>query len=177
MCAAARICLAVALACSIARTADAQGSKSAALAKELSAALDAAKLDAIAAKDPSKPDVFYAALYFPAAQLLVVSAQYSAPLHMSELLAKKSYRDIYLDLFSASVAGTRVSVTDFGANGLVAEPEDNQPVDSYVSGKPLSFDGDWDQQKISEAEYQKAFAAADEHYSQVLAALLAQAKK
>ena len=177
MSAVTRLWLAVALVCSVAGTADAQESKSAALAKELGAALDAAKLDAIAAKDPSKPDVFFSALYFPGTQLLVVSAQYAAPLHMNEQLAKKNYRDIYLDLFSASVAGTKVSVTDLGANGLVAQPEDNQPFDTYDAGKPMSFDGNWNQQKISEAEYRKVFAVADQQYSEILAALLAQAKK
>ena len=177
MSAVARIWLAGALTLSVCATALAQESKSAAAAKALTAALDAAKLDAIAAKDPSKPDVFYSALYFPGAQLLVVSAQYAAPLHMDDQLAKKNYRDIYLDLFSASVSGTRTSVTDLGANGLVAEPEDNQPFDTYDAGKPLAFDGEWDQQKISEAEYKKAFAEADDHYSRILTALLAQAKK
>ena len=54
-------------------TAFAQESKSAPLAKQLAAALDAAKLDCVAAKDPSAPDVFVAALYFPGVQLLVVS--------------------------------------------------------------------------------------------------------
>ncbi len=177
MSAVARIWLAGALALSVCATALAQESKSAAAAKALTAALDAAKLDAIAAKDPSKPDVFYSALYFPGAQLLVVSAQYAAPLHMDDQLTKKNYRDVYLDLFSASVAGTRTSVTDLGANGLVAEPEDNQAFDTYDPGKPLAFDGKWAQQKISEAEYRKAFAEADEHYSRILTALLAQAKK
>jgi hypothetical protein len=154
-----------------------QGSKSAALTKELTAALDAAKLDAIAAKDPSAADVFVGALYFPGVQLLVVSAKYSAPQAMTEQLAKKNYRDVYLDLFSASVAGTRVSVTDLGANGLVAEPERNEAFDTYDAGKPMSFDGDWDQQKISEEEYKKAFTAAEEKYNQMLTALLAQVKK
>jgi hypothetical protein len=162
---------------SVAHPAYAQGSKSAALTKELTSALDAAKLEAIAAKDPSAPDVFIGALYFPGVQLLVVSAQYSAPQAMTEQLAKKNYRDVYLDLFSASVAGTKVTVTDLGANGLVAEPERNEPFDTYDAGKPLSFDGDWDRQKISEDEYKKAFAAADEKYNQILAALLAQVKK
>ena len=83
-------------------TALAQESKSAALAKELSAALDAAKLDSIATKDPAKPDVFFGALYFPGTQLLVVSAQYTAPLHMNETIGKKDYREAYLDLSSAS---------------------------------------------------------------------------
>jgi len=177
MSAVARVWLAGALTLSMGAAALAQEPKSAALAKALTTALDAAKLEAIAAKDPSKPDGFFAALYFPGTQLLVVSAQYAAPLHMDEQLAKKNYREIYLDLFSASVAGSRASVTDLGANGLVAEPEDNEPFDTYDGGKPLSFDGDWDEQKLSEAEYLKAFAEADERYSQILTALLAQAKK
>jgi hypothetical protein len=172
-----RACLAVALACSFAGPAYAQGSKSAAVAKELAAALDAAKLDAIAAQDPSAPDAFVGALYFPGVQLLVVSAKYAAPQAMTEQLAKKNYRDVYLDLFSASVAGTRVSVTDLGANGLVAEPGRNEPFDTFDGGKSMSFDGNWDEQKISEEEYKKAFAAADERYAQMLTALLAQVKK
>jgi hypothetical protein len=177
MCAAARICLVVALALSVASTANAQGTKSAALAKELAAALDAAKLDAIAAKDPSAPDAFVGALYFPGVQLLVVSAKYAAPQAMTEQLAKKNYRDIYLDLYSASVAGSRTAVTDLGADGLVAEPDDNQPFDTFDGGTATPFDGEWDDQKMSEAEYRKAFAAADAKYSEMLAALIAQAKK
>jgi hypothetical protein len=39
------------------------------------------------------------------------------------------------------------------------------------------FDGDNDKQKISDAEYAKAFAAADEEYAKILGALLAEAKK
>ena len=53
----------------------AQESKSSALAKQLTAALEAGKLDCIAAKDPAAPDIFYAALYFPGS-LLVVSDKY-----------------------------------------------------------------------------------------------------
>jgi hypothetical protein len=60
------------VALSLAPAASAQESKSAALAKQLAAALDAGKLDSIAAKDPDAPDVFVAALYFPGIQLLVV---------------------------------------------------------------------------------------------------------
>ena len=39
------------------------------------------------------------------------------------------------------------------------------------------FDGDWKTQQLSEDDYMKAFSAADERYAQILAALLAQAKK
>ena len=173
-----RVWLAAALALTVSATPLAQESKSAALAKELSAALEAGKLDSIAAKDPAKPDVFYGALYFPNTQLLVVSAQYSAPLAMNERLAKKDYREAYLDLSSASVPGSKVFIEDLGANGLVAKPKDNEAFDAYdAGGKRISFDGDWKKQQLSEEDYMKAFAAADEKYSQILATLVAQAKK
>src|SRR5947207_6918048 len=173
MCAVARVWLAGALALTVSATALAQESKSAALAKELSAALDAAKLDSIATKDAVKADVFYGALYFPNTQLLVVAAQYSAPLAMNERLAKKDYREAYLDLSSASVPGSKVFIEDLGANGLVAKPRDNEAFDAYeAAGKRVSFDGDWKKQQLSEEDYLKAFSAADERYSQILAALI-----
>src|SRR5207244_230814 len=117
MSAVARGWLAGVLVLSLSASATAQESKSIALAKQLSTALDAAKVDVIAAKDPSKPDVFVAALYFAGAQLLVVSAQYAAPVLLEEKIAKKDYREVYLDLSSASMPATRVFVEDPGANG------------------------------------------------------------
>lgn len=173
-----RVWLAGILALTLSSAALAQESKSVALAKQLSAALDAAKLDSVAAKDPTKPDVFFGALYFPATQLLVVAAQYSAPLALNERVDKKDYREAYLDLSSASVPGSKVFIEDLGANGLVAKPKDNEAFDAYeIAGQRTSFDGDWKKQKLSEDDYMKAFAAADERYSQVLTALIAQVKK
>jgi len=151
----------------------AQESKSAALVKQLVAALDAGKLDAVAAKDPSAPDAFCAALYFPNAELLVVSARYSAPQLLTDRLVKGEYRDTYIDLTSASMPATKVFVQDTSADGLKA-----QGFDTYEeAGKTMAFDGDWKKQKISEQDYQKAFAAADARYAQILTALLAQLKK
>src|SRR5438093_4951287 len=153
----------------------AQESKSAPLAKQLAAALDAAKLDCIAAKDPSAPDVFVAALYFPGIQLLVVSGKYTVPQLLNERLAKKEYRDIYLGLNGAAVPDSKVFLEDLGADGLKAKREENQAFDSCeMSGKRTSFDSDWKRQKISEQDYMKAFTAADDRYSQILTALLAQ---
>ena len=173
-----RVWLAGALAVTVSSTALAQESKSTALVKELVAALDAGKLESVAAKDPEKPDVFYGVLYFPGAQLLVVGAQYAAPKVMDERLTKKDYREAYLDLSSASVPGSKVFIEDLGANGLVARPRENEAFDAYeAAGKRTSFDGDWKKQQLSEDDYMKTFAAADEKYSQVLSALIAQAKK
>ncbi len=162
----------------LAAAASAQESKSASLARQLAAALDAAKLDSIAAKDPSAPDLFVAALYFPGTQLLVVSAKYSVPQLLNERLTKREYRDVYLDLNGASVPDTKVFIEDPGADGLKARREENQAFDAVkMGGKRTMFDGDWKKQKLSEPEYLKAFSTADERYAEILAALLAQAKK
>jgi hypothetical protein len=168
--------LAALIALSLAPSAFAQESKSAPLAKQLAAALDAGKLDSIAAKDPDAPDVFVAALYFPGMQLLVVSGTYSVPQLLNERLMRKEYRDVYMDLNGAATA--KVFIEDPGIDGLKAKRENNQPFDqAEVAGKRTRFDGEWKTQKMSEQEYLKAFSAADERYAQLLAALLAQLKK
>jgi len=168
--------LAALLALSIAAPAAAQDSKSAPLAKQLAAALDAAKLDSIAAKDPDSPEAFAAALYFPGMQLLVVSGKYSVPQLLTTRVANKEYRDVYLDLNGAATG--KVFIEDPGADGLKVKRENNQPFDqAEMSGKRTMFDGDWKAQKLSEQDYMKAFSAADERYAQILTALLAQLKK
>src|SRR5438132_3976604 len=104
----ASVALSAVVAVSLTAPLSAQESKSAPLAKQLAAALDAAKLDSIAAKDPSAPDVFVAALYFPGSQLLVVSAKYTVPQLLTDRLMKKEFRDVYIDLNSASVPASKV---------------------------------------------------------------------
>jgi hypothetical protein len=178
MTAVARSCLAGVLAMSLTAAVGPEEPKSAALAKQLAAALDAAKLDAIAAKDPVAPDVFIGALYFPGVQLLVVSAKYTAPSLLMDKLARKEYRDVYIDLNSASVPDSKVFISDLGADGLKAERSENQPYDTFeAGGKQVSFDGDWKKQKLSKEDYMKAFSADDERYTALLTALLAQLKK
>jgi hypothetical protein len=173
-----RVCLCTVLAVSCAATALAQESKSAVLAKQLAAALDAVQLDSIAAKDPSSPDTFIGALYFKGMQLLVVSARYTAPSLLTEKLAQKNYKDVYIDLNSASVPESKIFIEDLGVDGLKAKHEENTPYDSYeAAGKRTTFDGDWKKQKISEQDYMKTFSTADDRYCQMLAALLAQVKK
>src|SRR5262245_29413966 len=158
--------------------ASAQESKSAALAKQLTAALDAAKLDSIAAKDPTVPDVFCAALYFSGAQLLVVSARYSVPQLLNDRLGKKEYRDVYMDLNGAAMPNTKVFIQDGAADGLKPKNADNQAADTVdTSGKETVFDGDYKKAKISEQDYQKAFADDDDKYAQILTALLTQVRK
>src|SRR5580765_7871344 len=155
-----------------------QDSKSAAGAKQLTQALDAAKLDAIAAADPADPGTFVAALYIQGSQLLVVSAKYSAPALLTAKLKTKEYRDIYMDLSSASVAGSKVFLIDMDCNGLAQKPDGNDGPDSWeANAKQFTFDGDWGKAKLSEDAYKKAFADADERYVKMLGLLTAQAKQ
>ena len=166
------------LALALAAPAAAQESKSAAAAKELGGVLDRLKLDSIAAADPSEPGTYVAALYFPGAQMLVISAKYSAPSLLNDKLTKKDFRDIYIDLSSASIAATKVFIMDQAANGLIFKPDGDSPADTWEHGKTTTlFDGDWKKAKLTEEEYTKAFAAADTRYAQILSLLTAQAKK
>jgi len=156
--------------------ASAQDSKSVALAKQLAAALDAGKLDSIAARD-GDGDVFVAALYFPG-QLLVISGKYSVPQLLAERLGKKEYRDVYMDLMGAAAADGKIFIQDPGADGLRAKRDENQPFDIVdIGGKQTMFNSDWKAQKLSEQDYQKVFTEADERYAKILTALLAQVKK
>jgi hypothetical protein len=156
----------------------AQDSKSAALAKQLAQALEAAKLDSVATKDPANPDTYIGALYIPGAQLLAISAKYTAPLLLDARIGKKEYRDVYIDLNSAGTPGTKVFIEDLGIDGLRSRREDNLAFDSFeISGKRTSFNNDWRGQQLSEQDYLKAFSTADERYAQMLNALLAQLKQ
>jgi hypothetical protein len=174
----ASVSLIALLVVSLAGPALAQESKSATLARQLTAALDGGKLDCIAAKDPSSPDVFMAALYFSGAQLLVISGKYSVPQLLVDRLGKKEYRDVYMDLNGAAAPDTKVFIQDPGADGLRAKRDENQAFDIVeISGKQTMFNSDWKAQKLSEQDYMKVFGDADERYAKILTALLAQVKK
>jgi hypothetical protein len=158
-------------------SAPAQESKSAEFAKQLTQLLDEKKMDAIAAADAQTPGSYAAALYFPGTQLLVVSAKYAAPQLLNDKLTKKDYRDIYVDLSSAFVAGSKVFVMDTFADGLVARPKGDNPADSVerAAGTAL-FDGDYKKAKMSEADYTKAFDEADAAYVRILQLLIGKMK-
>ena len=154
----------------------AQESRSSALAGELTRLLDEMKLDSVAARQGG--DQYVGALYYPGSQLLVVGAKYASPERLNQLIGAKNYRDVYMDLSSASEQQTRIFVMDLGANGLQFKRANNQPFDTVDSaGKSLNFDGDWDRSKISEAEYRKTYETTDQQYSQMLQALIAAIKK
>jgi hypothetical protein len=158
--------------------AGAQAPKSSALAKDLASALDRGKLSAIAAKLPGADDGFAAALYFSGSQLLVVAARYTPAEILVERLGKKEYREVYIDLNTASIPASRVTIEDFGVDGLVSK-KGSGPNDTFeqAGSKMVIFDGDWNKQQLSEDAYQKALVSAEEEYARILTALLAEANK
>jgi hypothetical protein len=162
---------------SFALPAFAQESRSAALAKELTTLLEAKKLDSIAARAANDSDQYVAALYFPG-QLLVVSARYSAPPVLNEKIARNEFKDVYIDLNAASIPESKVLIADLGADGLRPKREANQPFDTRdVHNKGIRFDGNWREDKMSEADYMKAFTEADEGYIAALEVLIGALKK
>jgi len=158
-------------------TAAAQSPKSADLVKQLAQLLDEKKLDAIATTDAENPDAFVAALYISGTQLLAVSAKYTAPQLIAEKLAKKDYRDVYVDLSSASVPASKVLVMDIYADGLVAKPKGDNPADSVERGAATTaFDGDFKKAKLSEADYTKTYEQCEAAYVKILQALITKLK-
>lgn len=156
----------------------AQEPKSAALAKELNELLSSRKLDSIAARMPDSGEEFVGALAFPG-QLMVVWAKTTAPSLVNEKLIKKEYREVYIDLNSASIVETRHFVTDLGPDGLRARPEQKQgPADMHDMGtKSMRFDGSWREDKMSEADYMKAHSDAEAAYMKAVQALIDELKK
>ena len=156
----------------------AQEPKSAAPAKELFQLLSSRKIESIAARMPDSREEFVGALTFPG-QLMVVWAKTSAPSVVNEKLLRKEYREVYIDLNSASISETRHFVTDLGPDGLRWRPEPRQgPADSHDLGaKSMRFDGNWREDKMSEADYMKAHAEADAAYAKAIQALIDELKK
>ena len=156
----------------------AQEPVSAGPAKELVGLLASKKLDSIAARMPDDREQFVGALAFPG-QLMVVWAKTTAPAVVNEKLIRKEYKEVYIDLNSASVVESRHFVTDLGPDGLRAKPAQKQgPSDSHDLGaKSMRFDGNWREDKMSENDYMKAHADADAAYAKAVQALIDELKK
>ena len=148
--------------------------KSRELARQLTTALTERGLDAVAAQVPGDSDRFVAALYFPSAQLLVISARYATPEALGAKLAQKQYRDIYLDLSSKTDSATSWFLQDMQADGLCASREQVADVLYNGTSTPTIFDTDWNKHDLSEDDYIRMLTEADERYSRLLDILFRQ---
>jgi hypothetical protein len=169
---------AAALCAVCATAAAAQEPQSAAPAKELTQLLASKKLESIAARMPDSHEEFVGALAFPG-QLMVVWAKTTAPAVVNEKLINKAYKEVYIDLNSASILESRHFVPDLGPDGLKAKPDQKSgPSDSHDAGaKSFRFDGNWREDKMSEADYMKSYAEADAAYAKAIQALIEELKK
>lgn len=162
-----------------ATSAAAQEPKSAAPAKELAQLLASKKIDSIAARMPDSKEEFVGALVFPGQMMMVVWAKTTAPAVLNEKLINKNYREVYLDLNSASIIESRHTVTDLGPDGLKSRPDQRQgPSDSHdLAAKTIRFDGNWREDKMSEKDYMARHAEADAAYAKAVQALIDELKK
>ena len=124
------------------------------LVQELERVMVAAKMDAIAATDPTDADRFVAALLFPDSQLLLVSARYAAPAVLAQQLERREYRDIYMALNGAAIPESKFFVQDMGADGLHREPGETVDVVYEKVVNQTIFNG-----RPSEGTTAKAYAA------------------
>ena len=156
----------------------AKTSKSASHAVALAKQLEQAKLQYIAAKDPTEPGRFVAAMHLPGSQLMIVSAKYASPALLNEKLLLGRFQDAYIDLNSASELASRVIVEDLRGDGFTLTKSKDTVRDSYeAGGKRVVFDFDWRKHKLSQEEYFSALEAADAQYARMLELLLAEAQK
>jgi hypothetical protein len=160
----------------LAPAASAQDSKSATSVIELVKMLDSMKLDSFAVKG-ALPNEYVGALYFPGSQLLVVSAKFDTPWRADSLLEMKNYRDLYIELNSASMPQSKVFVSDLSANGLRSKKDGTVYDTADIGGKTFNFDGDWKKAKITADDYTKTYSTTDEQYTQMIQVLLAGLKK
>lgn len=152
-------------------------SGSAALTKELVTLMGTRQLDAIATADPAAPGRFVAAMVYPGVQLLVVRAQPPSAADTATRINYRMYRDAYSDVQQPLKPEGKLFIQDMGADGL--SPIGSTSVDiMYEDGtRQTIFDGNWKKLGMSQAEYQKKYAAADAEYTRLLALLVAEAKR
>jgi hypothetical protein len=172
-----RVGLTVLIACLLVPSgAWAQDAKTSDLAKQLAQLLDSKKLDAIALPDSQVPGNYVAALYIPGTQLLVVSGKFDSPDIGTARIIYRQFRELYMDLMGASVAGSRLFATDVSCDGLVSKPiRDGAPDTWEQANKTQVFEGA-KKAKLSDAQYLKAYSEADAQYAQILALLLEKVK-
>jgi len=148
-------------------TTDAQTATSSTAARELASLMGQRGAEAFAAQDPEAPDRFVASLLIPGVQLLVVSAEYSAPEVLKAQLAQKHYRDVYGALHQPASASSRFFLLDLGCDGI--NTKDGRVDVLYERGtEQLLFNGNWKGQGLTEAAYRHRVMDAEQRYIRIL---------
>lgn len=154
-------------------------SQSAAPAATVKGLFDQLKLTSIAGKDPEEAGRYVAALYIADSQLLVISAPFAVPAAMDRYIAAGDYMEAYQSLQSVVSHKGHFFVVDMQNDGLKPVNEPDQAFDSTTTdgGAAIQFDGKWDAQKLSEADYRAKFAKDDARYAKLLKVLATELRK
>jgi hypothetical protein len=138
-------------------------------------ALDVAGLESIAVADPAEPGTFVAALHVPGGLMLVVSARHPSVEGLTQRIAARQYRDVYLDLQGTPTPQHKFFVQDSGADGLSNARSEGGGVDVlYEDGVTQTlFNGQPRAQKLTPAQYAARLAATDARYGRLLTLLTA----
>jgi hypothetical protein len=142
-------------------------------------ALNVAGLESIAAADPAEPGTFVAALHLQGSLMLVVSARHPSVEALTQRIAARQYRDVYLDLQGTPTPQHKFFVQDSGADGIANARSEGGGVDVlYEDGVTQTlFNGQPKAQKLTPAQYSSRLAAADARYAHLLTLLTAAARE
>jgi hypothetical protein len=151
---------------------------SVAAAARLTSILDGRKADAFAAEHPEMPGRFVAALYYPGAQILAISAVFAVPELIRQRIGEGNHRQVYIDLSTSAEQQGRLFVEDLGPPGLRQMRDDDQRFDvTWRDGtRRTTYDGNWKAQQLTAAEYRTRFTADDAEYADMLQVLAAAAQ-
>jgi hypothetical protein len=151
--------------------AGAQAARSSNVASELATLMTERQLDSFAAQDPHAPNRFLATMLIPNVQMLVVAADYANPGELQTQLAQKNYRDVYAALHQPVTAASRFFLIDLACDGLHGGGGDAVDVLYEKGVSQTLFNGDWKQQGLSEATYNKRLQETEARYTRVLTLL------
>jgi hypothetical protein len=144
--------------------------QSAQATRALTQRMDASRADAVAVRDPDRPERFIAALRIPG-QLLVVSATHPSVELVAQRLARGDYRDVYMDLQGTPARDSKFFVHDMAADGVSLDAR-GQAYDIVYDGTlMLTCDGRWKDAKMKEAEYLDRVSKADARYARMVGLL------
>lgn len=132
--------------------------------------MDASGAEAVAVRDPDRPERFIAALRIPG-QLLVVSATHPSIDLVAQRVAGGDYRDVYMDLQGTPARESKFFVHDMAADGLSLDPQGEAYDIVYDGATILTCDGRWKDAKMKEADYRDRVSKADARYARMVSLL------
>lgn len=133
--------------------------------------MESSRIEAVAVRDPERPERFIAALRLPG-QLLVVSAAHPSVDLVAQRLERGDFRDVYLDLQGTPARESKFFVHDMSADGLSLDGRGDAYDIVYDGPQTLTCDGRWKAAKMKEAEYRDRLSKADARYTRMLGLLV-----